>query len=197
MQKAGQASMIREAQRLLRELGYAPGPVDGKWGPRTERAFRSYLRGAGLPDVAFSAQALEWIREAARSGAERTVRAGQPGTSQAQTSQAGDGGTTEEIVYDDSGARYRGQTRGGKPHGRGVKTWPSGHRYEGDFRDGWRHGQGTFTWPNSNRYAGDYVDGKRTGRGVAAWPNGNRYEGDFGENPQTGSGVFSWPDGAR
>ena len=40
---------IREAQGLLKELGYAPGPVDGKWGLRAKQAYRAYLRDAGQP----------------------------------------------------------------------------------------------------------------------------------------------------
>ena len=40
---------IREAQGLLTELGYAPGPVDGKWGLQAKHAYRAYLRDAGRP----------------------------------------------------------------------------------------------------------------------------------------------------
>ena len=39
---------IREAQALLAALGYAPGPADGKWGPRSDQAYRAFLRDAGL-----------------------------------------------------------------------------------------------------------------------------------------------------
>ena len=194
--QAEQPSTIREAQQLLHELGYAPGPSDGIWGPRTERAYRSYLRDAGLPDMAFSAQVLEGMREATWSAAGHAARAEQPGTGQAETSADRAGGTTETIVYD-NGARYVGQTRSGKPHGRGIITWASGNRYEGAFVDGRRTGHGIYTWANGDRYEGDFVEGKRTGRGVAAWANGNRYEGDFVDNRRTGRGVFTWPNGNR
>ena len=40
---------IREAQELLASLGYAPGPADGVWGVRSARAYREFLRDAGLP----------------------------------------------------------------------------------------------------------------------------------------------------
>ena len=40
---------IREAQALMDVLGYKPGPADGRWGPRTGRAYAAFLRDAGLP----------------------------------------------------------------------------------------------------------------------------------------------------
>jgi peptidoglycan hydrolase-like protein with peptidoglycan-binding domain len=39
---------VREVQRRLSRLGYAPGPVDGIFGPRTERAAARFQAGAGL-----------------------------------------------------------------------------------------------------------------------------------------------------
>lgn len=46
-QTAG-AARIAEAQRLLKQMGYDPGPVDGLPGPRTEAAIRAYQRRAGI-----------------------------------------------------------------------------------------------------------------------------------------------------
>ncbi len=39
---SGNMQMIAEAQRLLTQMGYKPGPVDGVPGPRTEAAIRSF-----------------------------------------------------------------------------------------------------------------------------------------------------------
>jgi hypothetical protein len=39
---------IQEAQQLLTNLGYAPGPVDGQYGRRTAEAARSFQRDAGI-----------------------------------------------------------------------------------------------------------------------------------------------------
>lgn len=39
---------VREVQRALARLGYAPGPVDGLMGPRTRSAIRAYQAAAGL-----------------------------------------------------------------------------------------------------------------------------------------------------
>lgn len=41
----------REAQALLAALGYDVGPVDGKWGKRSTRAYRAFARDAGLSDT--------------------------------------------------------------------------------------------------------------------------------------------------
>ncbi len=42
-------SIVADAQRLLRKLGYRPGPVDGILGPRTIAAIRTFEEKAGLP----------------------------------------------------------------------------------------------------------------------------------------------------
>ena len=63
---------IHETQRLLADsLGYRPGPADGIWGARTGRAYRSFLRDAGLPaEEIVTPSALRALREiAARRGA--------------------------------------------------------------------------------------------------------------------------------
>ena len=41
----------REAQALLAALGYDVGPIDGKWGKRSARAYRAFARDAGLSDT--------------------------------------------------------------------------------------------------------------------------------------------------
>ncbi len=40
--------LARETQRLLTELGYDPGPIDGAYGRRTRRAIEAYQRDRGL-----------------------------------------------------------------------------------------------------------------------------------------------------
>lgn len=41
----------------------------------------------------------------------------------------------------------------------------SGRKYEGDFREGKPHGHGKFTWKEGNTYTGDFVNGKQHGFG--------------------------------
>ena len=68
---------VREAQALLARLGYAPGPADGKWGARTAKAYRAFLRDAGLPaEKMLTPQTLRAMRAAAkrRAGAAETDR---------------------------------------------------------------------------------------------------------------------------
>jgi hypothetical protein len=36
-------------QLLLEEAGYKPGPVDGRWGPQTQRALAAFQQSSGLP----------------------------------------------------------------------------------------------------------------------------------------------------
>lgn len=40
---------IHEAQGLMAGLGYQPGPADGRWGPRTAKAYAVFLRDMGMP----------------------------------------------------------------------------------------------------------------------------------------------------
>jgi peptidoglycan hydrolase-like protein with peptidoglycan-binding domain len=40
---------IRRTQQLLALLGYAPGPVDGFYGPRTRGAIERFEEARGLP----------------------------------------------------------------------------------------------------------------------------------------------------
>jgi len=40
---------IRTIQRALKKVGHDPGPIDGVYGWRTQRAVRSYQKAKGLP----------------------------------------------------------------------------------------------------------------------------------------------------
>lgn len=54
---------IREAQRLLKQLGFDPGEVDGKMGPNTRDAVSAFQRQAGLdPTATLSGELLALLR---------------------------------------------------------------------------------------------------------------------------------------
>ena len=58
---------IREAQSLLAELGYRPGPADGLWGDGTETAYLAFLDDTDLPAAeTLTPQALRAMRTAAK-----------------------------------------------------------------------------------------------------------------------------------
>ena len=62
------ASAIREAQALLAQLGYAPGPANGRWNESTARAYRAFVGDARLP-----------VSETLTRDALRTMRAARDG----------------------------------------------------------------------------------------------------------------------
>lgn len=41
-------NMVKQAQRMLIDLGYKPGPVDGIWGPNTSSAVSKYQQDNNL-----------------------------------------------------------------------------------------------------------------------------------------------------
>ena len=58
---------LREAQVLLRQLGYTPGIPDGIWGARSVRAYRAFLRDAGLASSeVLTLEALQAMRAIAK-----------------------------------------------------------------------------------------------------------------------------------
>jgi len=60
--------------------------------------------------------------------------------------------------------KYVGETKNGKYHGQGTKTWSEGTKYVGEFKDGKRHRQGTVTWTDGFKYVGE-------------WKNHSKWEG--------------------
>ena len=45
-----------------------------------------------------------------------------------------------------NGVFYKGEMKGGKPHGRGNSRHQDGDTYSGDWKGGMFHGYGVYTW---------------------------------------------------
>ena len=66
---------IREAQTLLYQADYNPGPIDGTWGRRTESALMAFVKDQGLEyDGELSENELELLREAPAGDRFRSIQ---------------------------------------------------------------------------------------------------------------------------
>ena len=87
-------------------------------------------------------------------------------------------------------ARYAGEFKAGRKHGKGVKTWPNGDRYEGDFVEDRKEGSASYTWGRGSwmgeRYEGAYLADRRHGFGVYRWPSGDVYSGPWKDDAFAG-----------
>lgn len=92
---------------------------------------------------------------------------------------------------------YEGDTKGGKPHGRGKMRFPSGGEYDGGFMDSYRHGEGTYTHPNGYSYMGNWKKGKREGQGVEQWSSRQKYTGEFLNDFRHGQGTYEAVGGKK
>ena len=94
-------------------------------------------------------------------------------------------------------ARYEGQHRDGRPHGRGVLTFANGDRYVGEFADGEIRGRGTMHLANGDVYGGDGAFDSRgfQGCGLYIRANGDRYLGQFRDGRFHGRGTYEWAEG--
>eukprot|EP00936_MAST-01D_sp_MAST-1D-sp1_P002661 g2661.t1 len=113
-------------------------------------------------------------------------------------------------------AKYDGEWKDGKEHGRGVFTCSSDGRfygatdikYDGEWKNGNKHGRGVLTawqkvdnWlvrvfsfglgPSNHyyKYDGEWKDDKQHGRGVETHENGYKYDGEWKDGKYHGRGV--------
>ena len=69
MKPGDQGSQVRLLQRALASLGYAPGPVDGRYGPSTQQALTRLQRASGLTaDGILGPKTLAALTQALRAG---------------------------------------------------------------------------------------------------------------------------------
>ena len=174
---------IREAQDLLEMLGYAPGAADGRWGPRSSRAYMAFLRDASLPiGESLSEEGLEAIREAVpvahlkpKCGDAAEVRkcwrelANRPGC------------YAWEYTYDPHETlTWSGKCAGGLAVGQGILTWiKDGQTDEGTgtIINGKRQRHWAYRWADGGTWEGSHVDGKIHGYWVERSADGTVREG--------------------
>lgn len=99
-------------------------------------------------------------------------------------------------THEERGAKYVGEFRDGRYHGRGTYTLPGGTKYIGEFQVGKYHGQGTYTRPGGTTYVGEFQDGRYHGQGSLTSSAGERYIGEFRHDKQNGRGVRVAANGA-
>jgi len=94
------------------------------------------------------------------------------------------------------GAKYVGEFKNDKFHGKGTFTFTDGDKYIGEWKDDAIHGQGTMIYADGRVYKGKYKAYART-QGTMEWPNGLKYTGKWGEDGQlpNGFGTYTLPDG--
>lgn len=101
------------------------------------------------------------------------------------------------ITFPD-GAKYAGEFKNGKYHGKGTFTFTDGDKYIGEWKDDAIHGQGTMIYADGRVYKGKYKAYART-QGTMEWPNGLKYTGKWGEDGQlpNGFGAYTFSDGTE
>ncbi|MCX7678954.1 MAG: hypothetical protein N2316_07020 [Spirochaetes bacterium] len=85
--------------------------------------------------------------------------------------------------------------RGVVPQKRGRIRWEDGARYVGQWKDGKMHGRGSMQWADGSTYEGEWYEGKRCGFGIYVWRSGVKYMGGWKENRKHGQGIAVYPDG--
>jgi len=96
-----------------------------------------------------------------------------------------------------SGAKYVGQFKSGKIHGKGVLYFSNGNVYNGDWVDHYRDGEGTLSYTDGGEYTGQFKSSQFNGKGIFKYPNGDRYNGNWADNKAEGEGTYKFKDGDR
>lgn len=96
-----------------------------------------------------------------------------------------------------SGAKYIGDFKNGKLHGKGIFYFSDGNKYLGNWVNQYREGKGRMIFKSGDEYFGEFKKNKFSGKGVMMYANGNRYEGTWSENKPSGYGIFVFVSGDR
>ena len=79
-----------------------------------------------------------------------------------------------EYHYPD--AKYVGEWKNGKYHGKGKINFYNGNNFEGQWRDGKFIGLVTYNFPDGGIYIGGWKDGNQHGESKLIYPDGSTIE---------------------
>ncbi len=98
----------------------------------------------------------------------------------------------------DTGRKYSGDWKNGRPDGSGTMTYQEGSRYdtyEGQWGAGRFHGNGKLVKGNGDKLEGNFRWGALHGFGIYRYANGDVYEGEYDSGKRDGYGKFTSADG--
>jgi hypothetical protein len=78
-----------------------------------------------------------------------------------------------EVVFTDTGDKYKGEFVDGKFHGVGIFNFSSGLVYRGQFFKGEMQGVGIYEWVSGTSYSGRIKKGMLNGTGILTAPDGS------------------------
>ncbi|MEM6398234.1 MAG: caspase family protein [Bacteroidota bacterium] len=99
------------------------------------------------------------------------------------------------ILYYTDSTKYMGNWIDQHQHGRGRMVFPDGSIYFGGFRLSKYHGEGTFTFANGNELEGIWQNGISGGEGIFKFANGDYYKGEIYDNKLEGMGLMQYANG--
>ena len=179
----------RRIQEALAGAGFDPGPADGKFGPRTQRAIEGWQQANGYAATGeLTSEQVEALLADAGPlesfGPNWIVVENQPCQLYDIEPEPGEtvtwSGTCVDGKASGSGRAiwrgtsygegvYEGGYRAGKAHDENGVYTSGGYRYEGGWRDGLPHGFGKIVDPEENRFEGEWHDGCFEQDGTKFW----------------------------
>ena len=109
---------VLSLQQKLNEAGFSPGPLDGDFGPRTERALRSYQQSKGLQVDGVAGPATAGALGLSGFDSQPPRVDGKGGTNPVEPPNGRGTGTTQEFLWNALGQR-------GKPYIFGAEASPN------------------------------------------------------------------------
>ena len=198
----------RRVQQGLAAAGFAPGPADGTFGPRTRAAIKGWQgeRGNEATGYLDEAQAQALLADEDEAGESVTVTKKEP-VIEPKCPGVEDGWCWLELTnkpgcyirhsapVDHGHELLSGECTNGKAHGQAIDRQTDGVVGEGPYVDGKSHGRWTISYPDGDVHEGSYVDGKRHGEWTKRWADGAVSKGSYVLGEMRGRWTISYPDG--